>query len=465
MQSGIFPRADFPIIIGRSWTDCEPPMALEDRYGLSLSTTSPEAAAAYREGMDLLLSAWTGAAEAFERAIAADPDFALAHIARGRIHTFYQQGDVARTKAALARELVARSGSEREKSHVETLALAIEGNLPAALASTLKHIDAWPRDAIVMSLPMGAFGLFAFSGMADHDQARVDLCGRYAHHYGDDWWYLYNHGWALTENNDVGKGRAMTERSFALREANANAVHALLHAMFEDGSVDDADRLVDRWIGTYDRAGILHGHLRWHQALGALEYGDSARALKIYAEVLQPSVTHAPPLNAVTDGASLLWRLQAYGHPVPDGLWSEADAYAQRAFPRSSIPFADVHMALFAAATRNSAALEERLAVIEKRLAEGKLPAGPVVPTLFRAMSAFAEGDYRGCVARLSPVLDEVVRIGGSHAQRTLVEDTFIVALMKSGELARARAMLDQRLHRRPSPRDTRWLATESGGS
>lgn len=440
-------------------------MAYEDRYGLTLSTTSSEAAAAYREGMDLLLAAWTGAAEAFERAIAADPDFALAHIARARIHTFYQQGDVARKKAALARELVARTGSGREKSHVETLALAIEGNLPAALASTLKHIETWPRDAIVMSLPMGAFGLFAFSGMADHDRARVDLCGRYAHHYGDDWWFLYNHGWALTENNDVSKGRAMTERAFALREANANAVHALLHAMFEDGSVDDADRLVDRWIGTYDRAGILHGHIRWHQALGALEYGDSARALQIYAEVLQPSVTHAPPLNAVTDGASLLWRLQAYGHPVPDELWCEADASAQRAFPRSSVPFADVHMALFAAATRNRAALEERLAVIEKRLAEGKLPAGPVVPALFRALSAFAEGDYSGCVARLSPVLDEVVRIGGSHAQRTLVEDSFIVALMKSGELARARAMLDARLHRRPSPRDARWLATEKAGA
>jgi hypothetical protein len=310
-----------------------------------------------------------------------------------------------------------------------------------------------------MSLPMGAFGLFAFSGMADHDQARVDLCGRYAQHYGDDWWYLYNHGWALTENNDVKRGRAMTERAFAMREANANAVHALLHAMFEDGSVDDADALVDRWIPTYDRAGILHGHIRWHQALGALEHGDAARALKIYAEVLQPSVTHAPPLNAVTDGSSLLWRLQAYGHAVPDGLWAEADEYAQRAFPRSSIAFADVHMALFAAATRNQAALEERLAVIEKRLADGKLPAGAVVPGLFRAMSAFAGGDYRGCVALLSPVLDEVVRIGGSHAQRTLVEDTFIVALMKSGDLPRARAMLDERLHRRPSPRDTRWLA------
>src|SRR5437763_16305618 len=120
-------------------------MAHEDRYGLTISTTSPQAAEAYPEGVDLMLSAWPGAAEAFERAIAADADFALAHIARARIHTFYQQGDVARQKAALARELVAKNGTARERTHVETLALAIEGQLPAALASALKHIEAHPR--------------------------------------------------------------------------------------------------------------------------------------------------------------------------------------------------------------------------------------------------------------------------------------------------------------------------------
>jgi hypothetical protein len=251
----------------------------------------------------------------------------------------------------------------------------------------------------------------------------------------------------------------MTERGFEMRKQNANAAHALLHAMFEGGAVAEADALVTQWIPSYDRSGILHGHIRWHQALGALEHGDAARALAIYTEVLKPSVTQAPPLNAVTDGASLLWRLTAYGHDVTDDLWAEADAFAQAAFPKSSIPFADVHMALFAAATRNQAALEERLGVIEKRIAEGKLAAGPVVPKICRAMHAFAGKDYAACARHLEPALDEVVRIGGSHAQREIIEDTFIVALMKSGELTRARAMLDHRLHRRPSPRDARWLA------
>jgi hypothetical protein len=339
----------------------------------------------------------------------------------------------------------------------------VEGQIPAALAAALAHLETAPRDALVMSLPLGAFGLFAFSGMAGHDQARVDLCERHAHHYGDDWWFLTYHGWSLTENGELARGRAMTERAFGLRRANANAVHSLLHAMFEDGSLTEADALVTEWIPGYDRSGILHGHISWHQALGALEQSDAAKALAIYADVLKPAVTSAPPINVISDGASLLWRLSAYGHDVPRELWTEADAFAQRAFPKSSIPFADVHMALFAAATHNSAALEQRLGVIEQRLSEGKLAAGPVVPKICRAMHAFADTDYQGCIRHLAPVLDDVVRIGGSHAQREIIEDTFIVALMRGGELARARAMLDQRLHRRPSPRDARWMAAAVG--
>jgi hypothetical protein len=120
-------------------------------------------------------------------------------------------------------------------------------------------------------------------------------------------------------------------------------------------------------------------------------------------------------------------------------------------------------MALFAAATQNREALSARLAVIEQRLTEGRLPAGPVVPAICRAMTAFADDDFEGCVDTLAPVLGDVVRIGGSHAQRELIEDTFIVALIRSGELPRARTLLDARLHRRPSLRDTRWQGLAAG--
>ena len=82
------------------------------------------------------------------------------------------------------------------------------------------------------------------------------------------------------------------------------------------------------------------------------------------------------------------------------------------------------------------------------------------MPTLCRALLAYADADYRGCARLLEPVRADVARIGGSGAQREVIEDTLLVALLRSGESTQARALLDERLHRRPSRRDRQWLAS-----
>ena len=427
------------------------------RRGLPLSTTSDLAAERYRDGVDLLLAAWPGAAEALEEAMAADPDFALAHAARARLHAIRAEPDKARQRIAVAQEIVARHGTERERGHVAVLALAVAGQ-PAALGRALAHAEAWPRDVLILSLPLGAFGLLAFSGMADHDQARVDLCERHARHLdADDWWFLTYRGWAHTENGNVPLGRTLTQRGFDLRPSNANAAHALAHAMYEGGAGEEAERLIAGWLPGYDRAGILHGHIAWHAALGALERGDAEQALALYAEHVQPSVSAGMPVNVVSDTASFLWRLQAYGHTVPATLWQAAAAYSERAFEQPGFAFADVHKAIIAAATGNRPAVTQRAAALTALVEADRLPPGPVVPAVCRAALAFAEQDHAGCVRILAPVAAEVVRIGGSGAQREMIEDMLLLALMRSGETARARELLDRRLHRRPSPRDTRW--------
>ena len=433
-------------------------MAHLDRRGLPLSTTSGGAAEHYREGVDLLLSAWPGAAEALEEAMAADPGFALAHAARARLHAIRAEPAQARARIAVAAECVARRGTERERSHVDVLSLAIHGQPARALERAQAHADAWPRDVLILSLPLGAFGLFAFSGMVEHDQARVDFCERHARHFeADDWWFLTYRGWSYAENGEVGFGRALAQRAFDLRPSNANAVHALSHAMYEGGAGEEAERLIAGWLPGYDRSGPLHGHIAWHSALAALERGDPDGALALYAEHVQPSVSAGMPINVVSDTASLLWRLQAYGHAVPKDLWEAASAYAAPAFPKAGFPFADVHMALLAAASGDRAAVEQRVAALGEMAEAGSLAAGRVVPAICRGVLAFAEEDYAGCVRILEPAAAEVARIGGSGAQREIVEDTLLLALMRSGETARARTLLDRRLHRRPSQRDTRW--------
>ncbi|MBS3669998.1 tetratricopeptide repeat protein [Vreelandella boliviensis] len=433
-------------------------MLCQDRYHLALTTASDIAAKCYQAGIDLLLSLWPGAAKELDSAIAADPEFALAYAARARLHAIQAELNEARIKISKASELAILKGTERERSHVMVLSLAINGQAAKALQAALAHIDHWPQDILIMSLPLGAFGLFAFSGMADHDQARVDLCDRYARHFeSDDWWFLTYRGWAHGENGNLKLGRELTERSLSIRLNNANGVHALSHVMYESGSGKEASELIKEWLPDYDRSGILHGHIAWHWALAELERGNADQALTVYSQYVAPPVSAGVPLNVISDAASFLWRLKVYGHNVPEGLWNEATTYSSGYFQQPGFPFADVHMAMLATATGKNELVEQRIKALSEMVEDDVLPAGRVVPTICQAIRSFAEEDYKGCMELLEPVAGEVVRIGGSSAQRDIFEDTLLVALIRNGETLKAQTLVDHRLHRRPSSRDAAW--------
>jgi tetratricopeptide (TPR) repeat protein len=426
-----------------------------DRYELPLTTASGRAAEFYRDGVDRMLSAWQGADDAFDKAIAEDPDFALPYIARARIHQMNMEGTEARAKAARARQLVA-TVSERERRHVEIMAATIEGQPRAALSSSEQYLSEFPRDALILSLLLGAFGLYAFSGRADHDAAKLAICERHAGQYGEDWWFLSYLGWSHVEAGNLSVGRSLTERAMSLRSENANAAHGLSHAMFEQGDMKAAQTFLSQWLPAHDRLSFLHGHLWWHLALAALDAGDLDGALAIYERHIKPADRPYPPLNIFTDGASLLWRLSLAGKAGLELHWQDVAAYGDRFFPQAGAHFADVHYALVAAAT-DSDGLEARLAQLESRAADGKLAPGRPAIDLCRGIKAFAEGDNDSAVRILEPLMPELARIGGSHAQRELWEDTLIVACLRSGHGQKAKRLISNRLHRRPSARDEAW--------
>src|SRR3954466_760181 len=88
-----------------------------DRYGLALSTGSAAARDAYVQACDLALTLYPGAVEAYDRAIADDPGFALAHA--GKAPGLMREGNVAAARAALSAAKEAAAGLlQREASHV-----------------------------------------------------------------------------------------------------------------------------------------------------------------------------------------------------------------------------------------------------------------------------------------------------------------------------------------------------------
>jgi tetratricopeptide (TPR) repeat protein len=434
-------------------------MPLKDRFDLPLTCAAAAAVEDYVAAVDLLLSADIGAEELLDRATAADPDFALAHIARARLLQLRACIPEAKEAAARAHSLCDRV-TPRERHHIQAIALAINGAATEALAMVRAHASEYPRDALPLSLALGVFGLLGFSGRRDHHEAQLALLEEMAPHWDDDWWFLGYLGWAYIETGEVARGTRLVEQSLAGNPRNAHAAHQRVHGFFEQGDAVGGAKFLEAWLPGYDRAGHLHCHLSWHSALFELARGNSERARTIYLDNIRPSVAQAAPMLVLADAASFLWRWGFYEVSPPlDDEWTEVAAHAQRHFPRASLTFADIHAALAEAATGDEDGLQRRIAGLQGLAGDGRLPPGETAPALAAGAAALARGDNAEAARVLEAALVELPRIGGSHAQREVFEDSLIVAYLRSGQLAKAAQMLRSRLDRRPSARDEAWLA------
>jgi hypothetical protein len=422
---------------------------LSDRYGLPLTTSSATARDAYVDGVDRLLAAQPGAEARFAHALDVDDGLAVAAIGHARCLALHGRMAEAREAAADARTRAA-GGSRRERQHVETLALSIEGRLAEAMTATRAHLAEFPRDAMVLAPVTGVFGLIGFSGDLDREQQLLALLDSLAAHYGDDWWFLGLHAFASIEAGQVEAGRRRVERALALNSGSANAAHVFAHACYESGTDADGAAFLDSWLPAYPREGTLHCHLWWHVSLFAIARGDLETASTVYAERIAPGVSWGPPMNTLTDGASLVWRAELAGALRRGEAWRALREYARISFPRPGVPFVDTHAALACAVAGDSDALATLGQALRESDGAGRHPAASVVAALADAFTAFAHADYAGTIARLVPVLDEHVRIGGSRAQRDLVELTLLAAYRRAGRREDAEAMLS----RRPARRD-----------
>jgi hypothetical protein len=168
----------------------------------------------------------------------------------------------------------------------------------------------------------------------------------------------------------------------------------------------------------------------------------------------------------LADSASFLWRWRFYemGSSL-DQEWAEVAVHARRYFPKASLAFADIHAALAEAGTGDEDGLQSRITGLQSLASDGRLPPGEVAPNLCAGMAALGRGGNAEAVQILERAIADLPRIGGSHAQREIVEDSLIIAHVRSGQSAKAASLLRTRLGRRPSARDEAWLALCSNGS
>jgi hypothetical protein len=420
-------------------------MPCRDSYGYAL-TTSPEAAAAYDHGLGELLRLRAGGAEAVATAVALDPTFAVGHAALALLgHEMCLNVDLdARLRDA---SLHAARGTERERSHVHAVVSHVRGDS----RPLLDHLRAHPRDALLLS---AAVPTIAFGGATEVPEESWALVEEAVPAYGDDWWFTGLLAFVRQEQRRFDEAMELSCRSLAVEPGAGHSAHARAHAHYETGDHAAGLAWMDAWVaGDGSRSESL-SHFSWHAALHELSLGDLAAVRRRHDTQLRPELGLG--CRGLVDTGSLLfrWALTPGASDVPD-LGDVARVAGRDVLERPSTPFLAMHAAVVLLALDDRAGLDRLASYAE---AHAHATQREVVAPLARALRTLADGRTGAAADRLAELTRGVRRLGGSDAQREIVEETRIAALLRASRYDEARVLLDARLDRRPSPRDRAWL-------
>jgi hypothetical protein len=209
------------------------------------------------------------------------------------------------------------------------------------------------------------------------------------------------------------------------------------------------------WMAAREALWSTPGHLNqvhiwWHKALFHLELGQYDAALALYDGPLR--ATQRAVALSLTNASGLLWRLDTLGYDIGD-RWRELAELWEGHADGKCLVFADIHAVMAELCSGREARVERRLAAMRATAASDAEAAGlyrRVGIPIVEGFSAFHRGAYDEAVELLLPVRFDLWQIGGSHAQRDVVNWTLTEAAIRAGQRDVTLSLAHERLGTRP---------------
>lgn len=423
---------------------------LNDLWGVAVTTRSAAALAALDAATLSLLAQRDDTARRLSDALAADDGVVIAQAALGLLHLASGRGprhaDARRCLAAARAGLAERGGTRREAALVSALgAWAERGDMWRAAELLEGQLRVAPVDPLLLRLAYGIrFMLGDPVGMRLTVQRVLGAMPADAPGCG------YVRGclaFALGETGERGRAEQEGRRAVAEAPDDLWGAHAVAHVMEEGGRAREGIGWLAGATAAARGATAFARHLFWHRALLHLHLGDGQAALGLYdAEVWRDPGTD---FRDLANAASLLWRLESQGVAVGAARWDQLADEAERRLGEHCLAFADLHhaVALGAAGRRGAAARllrGMRLRAVEDADSQAEVM-GRAGLGLVRGVLAALLGDPAEAASLLRAHRGETAALGGSNAQRDLVQRIAADAALAAGDAEAAEQVLMER--------------------
>jgi tetratricopeptide (TPR) repeat protein len=408
-----------------------------DCRGLPLTTVSEAAVAAFDHAIDGYLGYKVNMTARMEALLAADPDFGLAHTLKGYLLLMGFRADtIAAARSALA---AARRcpGTAREKAHEAALGYWIEGGTDQALAVWTQILERYPHDILAFRLVQfvnfwcGRPEAMLASVLSIGPQWTDSVPGYNA--------MLASQCFAQEETGHYREAEATGRAVISRDPTDLWAAHGVAHVLEMTGRHREGITWIESLQLRWDCTNNLKHHLWWHQAMYHLELGDFDKVLALYDTGFRN--LRSPMSGLVSDlfidvqnAASMLFRLGRQGLS-PGDRWTELADKAEARIGDCQSAFTLPHWMMALAATGREAASTALLAAMQDYASgdssNARLVRDVALPVT-RAVLANGQGRDMKAVTLMRPVLGEMYRLGGSHAQQEVLEQVFLDSALKA---------------------------------
>ncbi len=422
---------------------------IEDAQGHAVSGATPEAAGAYAEAVRAYNLVHGDAVGLYDIARAAAPGFVMAHLGKAWVFAVANDPGLLTEAGKLVETARPLGANEREAAHLAALERLVQGGRAAAVAVLDRHLMRYPFDIVAhqsAALIDGFLGRFPC--VRDRSARALPLWSNDRPGYAT---LLALHGFGLEEAGDYARAEDESRAAAELEPTSFWPHHTVAHVMEMSGRPEDGLGWMAAREAYWSGPGHVNEvHIWWHKALFHLELGQYDAALALHDGPIR--ATQRPLALSLTNATALLWRLDTLGVSVGDRWHEQADLWQGHADGKCLV-FADMHAAMAELRAGREGLVERRLAAMRATAANGGEAAGlyrnlgiPIV----EGLAAFHHGDYAEAVELLLPVRVELWQIGGSHAQRDVVDWTLAEAAARTGQRGVALSLAHERLSTRP---------------
>lgn len=255
----------------------------------------------------------------------------------------------------------------------------------------------------------------------------------------------------LEEVGEYERAESLGRRGAELEPDDLWSVHSVAHVMEAQGRLEEGvDWMQKPEIYWSDRGPMRH-HLWWHEALFLYEAGDYDRVFEYFDQRLLPR-TRAGYLE-MANCASLLFRLEVSGR-IAGERWEKLLKHTRHLAEDRALVFSDVHMAIALAMAGESGTLQ-RFSEAVRYYAQGghsfdRQASARITVPLANALRARLSGDMETATDILNDVRFDFQSMGGSIAQRDMLEILLIDSAIAANRPQTARRLLSEYLDQRP---------------